>query len=57
MRAILSTALGITHALDKSNGNVRAVAKYARHKRVDTTLIYDDNRQDLGGEIARIVAE
>lgn len=48
---------GITHALDKTNGNVRAVAKFARHARVDTTMLYDDNRQDIGGEIAKIVAE
>lgn len=48
---------GITHALDKTNGNVRAVAKFARHARVDTTMLYDDNRQDLGGEVAKIVAE
>lgn len=47
---------GITHALDKTNGNLRAVAQFARHKRVDTTMIYDDNRRDVGGEIANLIA-
>ncbi|MGE5610141.1 MAG: site-specific integrase [Bacillota bacterium] len=47
---------GITHALDKTSGNLRAVAQFARHKRVDTTMIYDDNRLDVGGQIADLIA-
>lgn len=47
----------ITHALDQTNGNIRAAAKFARHKQVNTTLIYDDARQDIAGSIATLVAE
>jgi integrase/recombinase XerC len=45
-----------THALDITNGDVRAVQKFMRHKRPDTVLIYDDNRRNLKGEIAGQVA-
>jgi integrase/recombinase XerC len=48
---------GITCALDRTNGNIRAVAQFARHKRVETTLIYDDARRDLGGAVSRLVSE
>jgi integrase/recombinase XerC len=48
---------GITCALDKTNGNLRAVAQFARHKRVETTIVYDDNRRDLGGAVSRLVSE
>lgn len=46
---------GITHALDVSNGNVRAVAKFSRHADHRTVMIYDDERRDVAGEIARMV--
>jgi integrase/recombinase XerC len=46
----------ITQALAMSGGNVRAVVKFSRHKDVNTVLIYDDNRLDLAGNIARMVA-
>jgi integrase len=45
-----------THALDVTNGDVRAVQKFLRHKRPDTVLIYDDNRRNLQGEVATAVA-
>ena len=35
---------GITAALDATNGNVREVKKLSRHAKIDTLLIYDDNR-------------
>ncbi len=35
----------ITAALDSSGGNVRKVKKLSRHSRIETLLIYDDNRQ------------
>ena len=47
----------ITHALDKTNGNIRKAAKFARHARIETTRLYDDNRQDFGGEIARLISD
>src|SRR5699024_2445958 len=35
----------ITIAVDQTNGDVRAVQKLSRHSKIDTLLIYDDNRQ------------
>jgi integrase/recombinase XerC len=46
----------ITEALDLTNGNVRAVQRFSRHKDIRVLLRYDDNRTDLGGSIARMVA-
>ncbi|MDP6087273.1 MAG: tyrosine-type recombinase/integrase [Nitrospinota bacterium] len=46
----------VTEALDLTNGNLRAVQRFSRHKDVRILTIYDDNRQDLGGEVARKVA-
>ena len=46
----------ITVALDKTNGDVRAVQRFSRHADPRTLLRYDDNRQDLGGEVAALVA-
>ena len=47
---------GITEALDLTNGNVRAVQRFSRHRDVRILTIYDDNRTDLGGDVARLVA-
>jgi integrase/recombinase XerC len=46
----------ITRALDLENGNVRAVRKFSRHVSIETLMRYDDNRQDLGGDISRKLA-
>lgn len=46
----------ITDALDATNGNVRAVQQFSRHRDVRVLTRYDDNREDLGGVIARQVA-
>lgn len=46
----------ITRALDRAQGDVRKVAKFSRHKNIQTLLKYDDNRRDEGGEIARGLA-
>jgi len=46
----------ITEALDLTNGNIRAVAKFSRHKNIQVLTAYDDNRSDLGGEVAQMVA-
>ena len=46
---------GITAALDATNGNTRAVQRFSRHKKLETLSLYDDSRQDLGGEVARLV--
>lgn len=46
----------ITEALDKTHGDVRAVQRFSRHADLRTLSIYDDNRQDLAGQVARLVA-
>jgi integrase/recombinase XerC len=46
----------VTQALDSSNGNVRAVKAHSRHASVEVLMRYDDNRADLGGQIAAMVA-
>jgi integrase/recombinase XerC len=46
---------GITEALDKTNGNARAVQRFSRHKKLETLGLYDDNRADLGGQVAALV--
>jgi integrase/recombinase XerC len=47
----------ITAALDTSNGDVRAAQAHARHANPQTTMGYDDNRQDLAGRTAAKLAE
>jgi integrase len=46
----------ITTALDVTRGDVRAVQRLSRHAKVDTVLVYDDARRDLGGEVAKLIA-
>ena len=48
--------LAITTALDRSNGDVRAVAKFSRHQDLRTLSRYRDNRPDLAGKVASLVA-
>lgn len=46
----------ITHALDATNGDVRKVRAFSRHAKIETLVVYDDNRRDGQGEIAGMVA-
>jgi len=46
----------ITHALDSTNGDVRRVAAFSRHKKLETLTVYDDARRDHAGDVAAIVA-
>jgi len=46
----------VTRALDKYDGNIRKVAKFSRHKNIQTLLKYDDNRRDEGGEVSKGLA-
>lgn len=46
----------ITAALDLSNGDVRRVQRFSRHRDVRVLSVYDDNRQDIAGEVTRLVA-
>ena len=55
-RMILRHA-SITTALHTSNGDVRAAQAHARHANPQTTMRYDDNRQDLAGKVAASLAE
>ena len=48
---------GITAALDATNGDVRKVQKLSRHADLNTLMIYDDNRQNIQGEISDILSE
>jgi len=47
---------GITSALDLTGGDVRAVQKFSRHRDLRTLNRYDDNREDLAGRVAALVA-
>lgn len=46
----------ITHALDKSGGNVRAVQRLSRHAKLETLMIYDDNRANMQGELSELLS-
>ncbi len=46
----------ITAGLDKTKGDLRAVQRFSRHADWRTLARYDDNRSDLGGEVASLVA-
>lgn len=47
----------ITAALEATGGDVRSVAKFSSHRSIQTVLRYDDERRDVGGEVARLVAD
>jgi integrase/recombinase XerC len=47
----------ITAALDSTDGNVRKVQKFSRHRTIDVLLIYDDNRLGMQGEVTDTVAD
>jgi integrase/recombinase XerC len=46
----------ITLALDASGGDVRRVQQLSRHARLETLQRYDDNRNDLQGEVTRLLS-
>jgi integrase/recombinase XerC len=47
----------ITEALDLTNGDVRKVQKFSRHRDLRTVCLYDDSREDVGGQVAALVAD
>jgi integrase/recombinase XerC len=49
--------LAITTALDMTDGDVRAVAEISRHKDLRSLSRYRDNRQNLAGKVAALIAE
>jgi len=46
----------ITAALDATGGDLRAVQRFSRHRDPRTLMKYDDNRTDLGGKVAALIA-
>jgi integrase/recombinase XerC len=47
----------ITEALNIFNGNVRRVQRFSRHRKLDTLMLYDDQRRDEASDVAARVAE
>jgi integrase/recombinase XerC len=47
----------ITAALDATDGNVRKVQKLSRHKKLDTLILYDDNRKNMQGEVSNLLSD
>jgi integrase/recombinase XerC len=45
----------ITRALDVTNGDIRKVRQFSRHKSHDLLIKYDDNRKDFAKEISNLV--
>ncbi len=45
----------ITQALTITNGDTTRVMRFSRHKNIQTVMIYDDRRQDVGGAIASML--
>ena len=46
----------ITAALDATGGDVRKVQKLSRHAKLETLMIYDDNRSDQQGQVSNLLA-
>lgn len=46
-----------TRLLDLTGGDVRRVRRFTRHAKLDTVAIYDDNRQDFGGQLAELLGD
>lgn len=44
-----------TDGLDLAGGDVRAVARFTRHRDIRTVQIYDDSRKDEGGRISALL--
>jgi integrase/recombinase XerC len=49
--------LAITTALDRTDGDVRAVAEFSRHRDLRPLGRYRDSRYGLAGKVSRLVAE
>lgn len=47
----------ITAALDSTQGDVRRVQRLSRHAKLDTLILYDDNRQDLQGDVSQVLSD
>lgn len=47
----------ITDVLTAARGDVREARKFSRHKDVKTLMVYDDQRSDGGGRLARRISD
>lgn len=47
----------ITDVLEKSNGNVVEAQDFSRHRDVRVLMTYNDNRRDVGGHYAALIAD
>ncbi len=47
--------VAITHGLDITQGDIRAIARFSGHRGIRVLTVYDDNREDLGGKIAKTI--
>jgi integrase/recombinase XerC len=47
----------ITRILDKTGGDVRSAKAFSRHAKYETLMRYDDNREDVAGRMARLLAD
>jgi len=47
----------ISALLDETDGDVRRVQKFSRHKKIDTLLIYDDNRVNSQKELSDMASK
>lgn len=43
----------ITAVLNETHGDLRTAQRFSRHAKPETLLMYDDERRDLGGEVAK----
>jgi integrase/recombinase XerC len=49
--------LAITRILDKTGGDVRSAKAFSRHAKYETLMRYDDNREDVAGLMAKLLAD
>jgi integrase/recombinase XerC len=49
--------LAITRILDKTGGDVRSAKAFSRHSKYETLMRYDDNREDVAGLMAKLLAD
>jgi len=47
----------ITAALDATAGNVRSVQRFSRHARIETLMMYDDNRRNFQAEVTELLSD
>jgi integrase/recombinase XerC len=57
VRRLLEVLAGRTGPRALTNGDVRKVQRFSRHKDVRVLVRYDDAREDMAGDVARRLAE